>query len=347
MCGLLAACTSASTTGSGTRVESRAEEPSTAFGTPLTDGPSWAPAVRTTDGLASVATSTASGFRLHTASGDKTFVPGMNLGSTTPTHQPGELAMTAADYRRWFTDMGAMGVRAVRVYTIHPPAFYDELATYNQEHPEAPLYLVQGVYLPDESYVEPGHTLYDRAVDEAFSAELADASKAVHGDLTRAPAPGHASGTWKTDVSGWVMAWIVGVEWDPAGVQRTDRVDADAQPGHLLPGDPQRHRDRALDRPAHGRARDRRARPRHLRTHRVRQLAHRRPAPAPRRAVAPGGPASGWTPTTCSPPRRGRAAPSPASTPTPTTRTSCAGRRRCSGSVGRAAGTPTRGTSAT
>ena len=161
MCGLLPACISAPTTGSGTRVESRAEEPSTAFGTPLTDGPSWAPAVRTTDGLASVATSTASGFRLHTASGDKTFVPGMNLGSTTPTHQPGELAMTAADYRRWFTDMGAMGVRAVRIYTIHPPAFYDELATYNQEHPEAPLYLVQGVYLPDESYVEPGNTLYD------------------------------------------------------------------------------------------------------------------------------------------------------------------------------------------
>ena len=64
--------------------------------------------------------------------------------------------MTAADYRRWFTEMGAMGVRAVRVYTIHPPAFYDELATYNQAHPEAPLYLVQGVYLPDESYVEPG-----------------------------------------------------------------------------------------------------------------------------------------------------------------------------------------------
>ena len=71
---------------------------------------------------------------------------------------------------------------------------------------------MQGVYLPDESYVEPGHTLYDRAVDAAFSAELADASRAVHGDLTRAPAPGHASGTWKSDVSGWVMAWIVGVE---------------------------------------------------------------------------------------------------------------------------------------
>ena len=85
----------------------------------------------------------------------------MNLGSTTPTHQPGELAITAADYRRWFAQMGAMGVRAVRIYTIHPPAFYRELAAYNRAHAEAPLYLVQGVYLPDESYDQPGRTLYD------------------------------------------------------------------------------------------------------------------------------------------------------------------------------------------
>ena len=198
------------------------------FGRPATGGASWAPAPQRHDGLTSVASSDAHGFRLHTASGDKTFVPGMNLGSTTPTHQPGELAMTGADFRRWFAEMGQMGVRAVRVYTILPPSFYDELAAYNSVHEDAPLYLVQGVYLPDESYVEPGHTLYDGPVDRGFSAELADASRAVHGDLTRPRTPGHASGTWHTDVSRWVMSWIVGVEWDPTAVRRTDARDAAA-----------------------------------------------------------------------------------------------------------------------
>ena len=225
--GLVVACTSLSTTTTGAE-GARTGSPAEAFGAPVPDGPSWGQAAQEDAGLTSVATSSAAGFRLHTASGDKTFVPGMNLGSTTPTHQPGELAMTAPDYRRWFAEMGAMGVRAVRIYTIHPPAFYDELAAYDRDHPDAPLYLVQGVYLPDESYVEPGHTLYDRAVDAGFSRELADASRAVHGALTRAAEPGHASGTGRTDVSRWVMAWIVGVEWDPSGVHRTDRVEADA-----------------------------------------------------------------------------------------------------------------------
>src|SRR5664279_2100684 len=104
-------------------------------------GPSWAPKGVTTNGLTSLATSDhAHGFRLHTVSGDKTFIPGMNLGSTTPLHQPGELAIGASDYHRWFAEMGAMGVRAVRIYTIHPPAFYNELAAYDTAHPDAPIY---------------------------------------------------------------------------------------------------------------------------------------------------------------------------------------------------------------
>ena len=217
-----------------------AEAAGSAFGDPGPAGPSWQPAPDRHGALASVATAGSRGFRLHTASGDKTFVPGINLGSTTPTHQPGELAMTAADYRRWFAQLGELGVRAVRIYTIHPPAFYDELASYNREHAAAPLYLAQGVYLPDESYTEPDRTLYSTPVDDGLSREIADASAAVHGDLTRARRPGFASGTWRTDVSQWVMSWIVGVEWDPAGTLRTDTRERGAAytPGRYFAATP-------------------------------------------------------------------------------------------------------------
>jgi hypothetical protein len=180
------------------------------------------------DGLRSLAVSTADGFALHTASGDKAFIPGMNLGSTTPTHQPGELAVTAEDYRRWFVQMGDLGIRAVRIYTIHPPAFYTELLSYNQTHPTSPLYLVHGVYIPDEGYIKNNGTLYDKVTDEGFSAELADASNAVRGRLDRAPQPGRSSGRWRADVSPWLMSWIIGVEWDPVATKRTNTVNADA-----------------------------------------------------------------------------------------------------------------------
>ena len=193
---------------------------------PAPAGPSWAPAPVTVDGLRVSASSGPDGFALHTEGGDVGFLPGVNLGSTTPSHQPGELAIAAEDYRRWFPMMGELGVRVVRIYTIHPPAFYDELAAYNDEHPAAPLYLVQGVYLPDESYVEPDKTLYDQAVTTAMQDEVVAAVAAVHGDLERAEAPGRAEGEWTTDVSRWTAAWLVGVEWDPAATLRTDQVDA-------------------------------------------------------------------------------------------------------------------------
>ncbi|MGZ4582690.1 MAG: hypothetical protein ACXVXG_18795 [Nocardioidaceae bacterium] len=217
--GLLTACSATSDPGS---------HPGPAQGAAPALAHPWAPRPQTVRGLRVTATSDQHGFRLHTVSGDQRFVPGMNLGSTTPLHQPGELAMTAADYRRWFQEMGRLGVRAVRVYTIHPPAFYDALAAYDRAHAAAPLYLVQGVYLPDESYVDPGKTLYDAHVDRSFTQELKDAAAAVHGHLTRAPQPGRASGTWHTDVSKWLMSWIIGVEWDPAATRRTDRRDAHA-----------------------------------------------------------------------------------------------------------------------
>lgn len=179
------------------------------------------------DGLDSVAVSTANGFALHTASGDKTFITGMNLGSTTPTHQPGELAVTADDYRRWLAQMGDLGIRAIRIYTIHPPSFYSELLAYNLSHSTSPLYLVHGVYVPDETYLKNG-TLYDQVTDQSFSSELADASRAVRGQLDRAPQQGRSSGRWRADVSPWLMSWIIGVEWDPVAIKRTDTLNAGA-----------------------------------------------------------------------------------------------------------------------
>jgi hypothetical protein len=189
---------------------------------------SWAPAPREVRGLTVVAQSGQGRYALHTAHGDVGFLAGVNLGATTPGHQPGELAITAADYRRWFGQMGELGIRAVRIYTIHPPAFYAELARYNRAHPDAPLYLVQGVYLPDESYTQRPRGLYDPTVSAAFSAELRDAVAAVNGDLDRAPRRGRADGHWRADVTSWLAGWIIGVEWDPFGVVRTDRADRSA-----------------------------------------------------------------------------------------------------------------------
>jgi hypothetical protein len=191
--------------------------------------PSWRPVPKKLGGLSVVATAANGRYALRTAHGQVGFLAGVNLGATTPGHQPGELAIARVQYRRWLAQMGALGIRAVRIYTIHPPAFYAELRRYNEAHPDAPLYLIQGVYLPDETYPSKPKGLFDPVLDAAFADELEAAVKAVHGDLVRAPARGRAEGRWRADVSPWVAGWIVGVEWDPFGVRRTDRVNRAAR----------------------------------------------------------------------------------------------------------------------
>lgn len=189
--------------------------------------PSRAPQPLIAGGLRAAATAGPTGFTLHTAGGEVSFLPGVNLGSTTPGHLPSELAIGAADYRAWFAAMHWLGVRAVRIYTIHPPAFYTELVRHNRAHRDRPIYLVHGVYLPDDSYLRTGN-LYEAGATEAFTRELANASAAASGDLTRPRVPGRVDGTWTADVGPWLAAWIIGVEWDPAAIANSDRVNAGA-----------------------------------------------------------------------------------------------------------------------
>src|SRR4051794_9710378 len=153
------------------------------------EGRSWAPAPKDADGLRMVASTDGQRFELHTAGGDRAFLPGVDLGNTTPGHQPDELSISAAQYRAWFAAMSYLGIRVVRIYTVHPPAFYQQLAAHNQANPDRPLYLMQGVSLPDEPYARK-RNLFDPAVTTGFQKELRDAAGAVAGDLTRPASPG-------------------------------------------------------------------------------------------------------------------------------------------------------------
>lgn len=188
-------------------------------------GRSWAPREQRVGDLRRIASTEGDRLLLSTAGGVADFVPGVNVGATVPGHYPGELAVPRTEYRRWFRDIAALGLRSVRIYTIHPPAFYDELAAFNRAHADGPLYLVQGVYLSDDDYVREGD-LFAPAVEAAFRSELTDASRAVHGELDRPARPGAASGRWRADVSGWVLAYVVGSELDPATVVASDQRNA-------------------------------------------------------------------------------------------------------------------------
>jgi hypothetical protein len=186
---------------------------------------SWAPRPDERAGLSRLAFAEGDKLYLQTVSGRRSFIAGVNLGSTIPGTQPGELAVSAADYRRWFPQMAALGLRAVRVYTILPPSFYQELAAYNAAHRDAPLYLVQGVWIPEEQFLAGGD-LFAPAVRDGFAGEIDDAVRAVHGELGREERGGVAHGAWTADVSRWLLAYSLGVEWDPRATLASDEKNA-------------------------------------------------------------------------------------------------------------------------
>ncbi len=153
------------------------------------------------------------------------FWAGVNLGATLPGTWPGELAPTRKDYDRWLAQMGELGATLIRTYTIIRPDFYDALRAYNLAHADDPLFVLQGIWVPEERMTETLDA-YDPAVLAEFQGEINDIVSVVHGDFTRPHTPGHASGVYTSDVSPWVLGYSLGVEWDPYIVAGTNEKNA-------------------------------------------------------------------------------------------------------------------------
>ncbi|MCI9136483.1 MAG: family 2 glycosyl transferase [Lachnospiraceae bacterium] len=156
-----------------------------------------------------------------------TFSVGVNIGAGKPGAFPGEFAITKDDYKRWFRQISEMHANTIRVYTILMPEFYEALAEYNARA-EEPLYFIQGVYNNEEdisnisdAYGEDGKIANDWI---EMCKTIVDV---VHGNAVIEPVPGNASGTYTSDVSQYLMGWILGIEWQPDFVINTNENNAD------------------------------------------------------------------------------------------------------------------------
>lgn len=160
------------------------------------------------------------------------FWTGMNLGATLPGHEPGELVPTKEDYLRWFPQIKNMNVDVLRVYTILNPEFYEALDEFNSTR-EGPLWVIQGVWSPEEELTGDdleGRDAYTPEITKIFNDEASDAVSVVHGDADIPERPGHASGRYRSDISRYMLGWIVGTEWFPPAVQKTDLANRGMEP---------------------------------------------------------------------------------------------------------------------
>lgn len=148
------------------------------------------------------------------------FLRGINLGVSVPGTQPGQLAATTEDYRRWFDLIREAGYNSIRTYTLHYPRFYNELSAYNEEHPQHPLLLLQGIWLEEQEVYKDLNEL-----NEIFNNEIHEVVSAIHGDISIAQRYGKADGDFTTDVSEWVAGFLLGREIFPEEVALTNEAN--------------------------------------------------------------------------------------------------------------------------
>ncbi|WP_203363598.1 hypothetical protein [Bacillus sp. REN10] len=147
-------------------------------------------------------------------------IKGVNIGMGKPGVFPGEAAITEEEYYRWFQYIGEMGANSIRVYTLHPPGFYQALKRYNEEH-KNPIYIFHGVWIEEESLVDTLDAFAGKHTDE-FQSEMKRITDVVHGNAVVKPRAGHASGVYNADISPYVIGWIIGIEWYPQMVENTN-----------------------------------------------------------------------------------------------------------------------------
>ncbi len=150
---------------------------------------------------------------------------GINLGSSPPGCFPGEIAyaITPDMYEKWINMMALAGFNSLRIYTLHPPAFYEKLAEYNQRNPRKPLLLFQGIWLEEvEDGSDPSsYDLTNRTT--SFTNEIREVVNCIHGNNDIALRAGKSYGRYLTDVSRWTAAYIIGREISPQEVDSTDK----------------------------------------------------------------------------------------------------------------------------
>lgn len=148
----------------------------------------------------------------HGAAWKSLFLKGINLGAALPGKYPSEFPSREI-YRQWIKEIAEVGFNCIRVYTIHPPHFYEELKAWNLSATK-PIYLVHGVWTeppPDDHF-------NDLQWFGPWKEEMARVVDLLHGRANLPKRPGHASGEYRADVSPWVLAYILGREWEPDNV---------------------------------------------------------------------------------------------------------------------------------
>ncbi len=148
-------------------------------------------------------------------------VKGINFGVAVPGAYPGDLLVTREQYGRWLSQIQEAGFNSIRLYTLHFPSFYEVLDSFNLANPNSPLFIMQGIWLEEDV---PGYSNDLFSLTAMFQTEIEENIDCVHGNRNISTRVGKAFGSYTTDASKWVCAYILGREVMPVEVLTSNQL---------------------------------------------------------------------------------------------------------------------------
>lgn len=149
-------------------------------------------------------------------------IKGIDLGAGIPGKFATDYAIDKDTYIKWFKQMQEMGANTIRVYTVLGDEFYNAFYEFNKDN-DNPMYLIHGLWVND--YVQFSSK---NAFDNEFKGKMLKDSKILvdilHGNKKISPNKEYGNGTYKKDISPWVIGYILGVEWEDVTVEYTNQL---------------------------------------------------------------------------------------------------------------------------
>ena len=154
-------------------------------------------------------------------------IKGVNMGSGYPGEFPKEDGISEDTYFRWMKMIGNMNANTIRVYKLQSPGFYNALKRYN-EQAEKKLYLIQTLEFPEE-HIFSDEDVFEEENMEAIYELSEDTIDALHGRKFKYHSENDSLNIYKTDVSEYVLGYILGLEWDDVYIKYICEKNADKQ----------------------------------------------------------------------------------------------------------------------
>lgn len=147
-------------------------------------------------------------------------IKGVDVASSIAGHNATDYAVNRENWIKWFEQIQEMGANTIRIYTIYNDTFYNAFYEYNSKR-EEPLYLIQGIQVSDYAN-NSSQDAYSREFYGSLKKDSMDVVDVIHGRKNIMFNQMKGSGSYRKDISPWVLGYIVGSEWNSGTVAYTN-----------------------------------------------------------------------------------------------------------------------------